>query len=404
MWELTINPDKVFELRCKNTTYFGKGSIHKINDILDYFREHDITRILLITGKGSYKVSGAWDVVKPALEERGFTYEIYNKVGPNPTVDMIDEAAEMGREIAAQAIISIGGGSPIDTAKSTAILLSYNDKDARELYEFRFTPEEALPLVAINLTHGTGTEVDRFAVATIPEKNYKPAIAYDCIYPMFAIDDPNLMMKLSRTQTIAVTVDALNHVVEAATTLAATPYSILTARETVRLIVRYLPVVLGDLENSTARYYLLYASALAGISFDNGMLHMTHALEHPLSAVKPDLSHGLGLGAILPAVVEAIYPAKSEVLADILRSIIPDLEGVPAEAEYAASCLEEWLFSVGCDEKLEDLGFTEEDIPKLVELTKATPSLDGLLSIAPVPATDEIIAEIFSKSLKPCSR
>ena len=69
------------------------------------------------------------------------------------------------------------------------------------MYEFTFTPSEAAPIVAINLTHGTGTETNRFAVVTIPEKDYKPAIAYDCIYPMFAIDDPMLMTKLSPKQT-----------------------------------------------------------------------------------------------------------------------------------------------------------------------------------------------------------
>lgn len=401
MWELSINPNKVFELRCKNTTYFGIGAIHKIADILDYFKDHDITKILLITGRGSYKVSGAWDVVKPALDERGFEYKLYNKVGPNPTVDMIDEATEMGKEMGAEAIISIGGGSPADTAKSVSVLLKYTDKDARQLYNLEFAPEEAVPLVAINLTHGTGTEVDRFAVATIPEKNYKPAIAYECLYPKFAIDDPSLMKNLSRTQTIAVTVDAINHVIEAATTKVASPYSILTAKETIRLVVRYLPIVLKDPENLTARYYLLYASLLAGISFDNGMLHLTHALEHPLSAVKPDLSHGLGLGAILPAVIETIYPAESEVLADILYPIVPDLEGIPAEAGYAAYGVEKWLFSVGCTEKLSDLGFTENDIPKLVELAKTTPSLDGLLSIAPIPVDDKVLTDIFTKSLTP---
>lgn len=401
MWELSVNPNKVFEIRSKNTTYFGIGAIHKIGDILDYFKAHNITKILLITGKGSYKVSGAWDVVKPALDERGFEYKLYSKVGPNPTVDMIDEAAKLGREMGAEAIISIGGGSPIDSAKSVAVLLKCTDKDARQLYNLEFTPEEAVPLVAINLTHGTGTEVDRFAVATIPEKNHKPAIAYECLYPKFSIDDPALMKKLSRTQTIAVTIDALNHVVEAATTKAASPYSILMAKETIRLIARYLPVVLKDPENMTARYYLLYASLLAGISFDNGLLHFTHALEHPLSGVKPELSHGLGLGAILPAVIEAIYPAESQVLADILQPIVPDLKGLSAEAEYAAKKVEEWLFMVGCDQKLSDFGFTKEDVPKLVELTKTTPSLDGLLSMAPVPATDKVISDIFTKSMSP---
>lgn len=183
MWELTVNPNKVFELRCKNTTYFGIGAIHKITDILDHFKEHNITKILFVTGKGSYKVSGAWDVVKPALDEKGFDYKLYDKVGSNPTVDMIDEAAKLGKEMGAEAIISIGGGSPADTAKSVSVLLKYTDKDARQLYNLEFVPEESVPLVVINLTHGTGTEVDRFAVATIPEKNYKPAIAYECLYP-----------------------------------------------------------------------------------------------------------------------------------------------------------------------------------------------------------------------------
>ncbi|SNX52969.1 iron-containing alcohol dehydrogenase [Thermoanaerobacterium sp. RBIITD] len=398
MWETKINPNKVFELRCKNTTYFGIGSIKKIKDILEVLKNKGINNVILITGKGSYKASGAWDVVKPTLETLELKYSLYDKVGPNPTVDMIDEAAKIGRETGAKAVIGIGGGSPIDTAKSVAVLLEYTDKNARELYEQKFIPEKAVPIIAINLTHGTGTEVDRFAVATIPEKNYKPAVAYDCLYPMYAIDDPSLMTKLDKKQTIAVTIDALNHVTEAATTLEASPYSILTAKETVRLIVRYLPAVVNDPENVVARYYLLYASALAGISFDNGLLHFTHALEHPLSAVKPELAHGLGLGAILPAVIKAIYPATAEILAEIYSPIVPGLKGLPAEAEYVAKKVEEWLFNVGCTQKLSNFGFTKEDLPILVKLAKTTPSLDGLLSIAPVEATEDVIARIYEES------
>ncbi|HHW58333.1 MAG TPA: iron-containing alcohol dehydrogenase [Clostridia bacterium] len=403
MWETKINPTKIFELRCKNTTYFGVGSVKKIKDILEVLKHKGIDNVIFVTGKNSYKVSGAWDVIEPALNTLGFKYSLYDKVGPNPTVDMVDEAAGFGRETGAKAVIGIGGGSPIDTAKSVAVLLEYTDKNARELYELKFTPEKAAPIVAINLTHGTGTEVDRFAVATIPEKNYKPAIAYECLYPMYAIDDPALMIKLDKKQTIAVTVDALNHVTEAATTLVTSPYSILLAKETVRLIVRYLPVAVNDPENLVARYYLLYASALAGISFDNGLLHLTHALEHPLSAVKPEIAHGLGLGAILPAVVKAIYPAVAEVLADIYNPIVPGLKGLPAEAEYVAKKVEEWLFNAGCTQKLSDFGFTEDDVPTLVKLAKTTPSLDGLLSIAPVEATEAVIAKIYEESLNPIS-
>lgn len=353
----------------------------------------------MVTGKGSYKKTGAWNYVNDAMGQEGIKHVLYDQVTPNPTVDQVDEATKMARELGAQAVIAIGGGSPIDAAKSVAILLAYQDKTARDLYEFKFTPTKAVPIIAINLTHGTGTEADRFAVVSIPEKEYKPAIAYDCIYPLYSIDDPALMVQLPANQTRYVTVDALNHIVEAATSKAANPFSILLAKETVRLIARYLPQALTHPEDLTARYYLLYASLIAGISFDNGMLHFTHALEHPLSAVKPDLAHGLGLAILLPAVVKQIYPATPEVLADILAPVVPDLKGIPAEAEKAAKGVESWLFTVGITEKLSTVGFKEEDIEKLTDLAFNTPSLDLLLSLAPVPADRSTVETIFRDSL-----
>ena len=120
----------------------------------------------------------------------------------------------MAKDFGAKAVIAIGGGSPTDAGKSVAILLEYPEKTAEDIYDFTFAPEKAAPIISINLTHGTGTETNRFAVVTNLEKNFKPAIAYDCIYPMFAIDDPQLMTKLSPKQTRYVSIDAVNHVVE----------------------------------------------------------------------------------------------------------------------------------------------------------------------------------------------
>lgn len=391
-------------MRCRTIDYFGVGAINKFYDIAKDLKENrDIDKVLLVTGKSSYKKCGAWDVIKPALEKYGIEYVHYDKVGPNPTVDMIDEAKEMGVEFGAQAVIGIGGGSPIDTAKSVAILLEYPDKTGKDLYEFKFKPTKAKPIIAINTTHGTGTEVDRFAVASILEKEYKPAIAYDFIYPLYAIDDPALMTKLPANQTRYVTIDALNHVNEAATTKATNPYSILLAQETVRLISKYLPAALAHPENLQARYYLLYASAIAGISFDNGLLHFTHALEHPLSAVKPDLPHGLGLAMLLPAVVKHIYPATAEILAEVYRPIAPEAKGYPGEAEFVAKRIEQWLFSIGIKEKLTDVGFGEDDIDKLTKLAMETPGLDGLLAMAPVEANEDVIRAIYRDSLYPLS-
>ncbi|ABR30016.1 alcohol dehydrogenase [Thermosipho melanesiensis] len=404
MWESKVDIYNVFELRCKTTCYFGVGAINKVGDIFDTLKNQGIDNVIFVTDKVAYKVTGAWDVIKPELEKRGIKYVIYEDVSPNPTTTQINEATKLALENGAKAVIGIGGGSPIDAAKSVAVLLEYTDKTAEELYEGKFVPTKAKPIIAINTTHGTGTEVDRFAVASILEKEYKPAIAYDCIYPTFAIDDPQLMKTLPKNQTIFTAIDAINHVTEAATTLAASPYSILLAKETIRLISRYLPQAVAHPDDLTARYYLLYASAIAGISFDNGLLHFTHALEHPLSAVKPDLAHGLGLAILLPAVVKQIYVAKPEVLADIYNPIVPGLKGIPGEAEKIAVGIEKWLFSLGVTEKLENLGFVEKDIPKLTKLALETPSLGLLLSMAPIKADEKAISSIYRDSLTYISR
>lgn len=391
--------NEIREIRSKTTVYLGVGAIEKIYDIASNLKNMNIDKVLIVTGRGAYKKTGAWEYVEKALEKENITYILYNEVTPNPTVDQVDEAARMGNELGAKAVIGIGGGSPIDAAKSVAILLEYKDKTARDIYEFKFTPEKAAPVIAINLTHGTGTEGDRFAVVSIPEKEYKPAIAYDCIYPLYAIDDPQLMVKLPIHQTCYVSVDAINHVVEASTSKVASPYTILLAKETVRLVSRYLPQALQHPGDLTARYYLTYASLIAGICFDNGLLHFTHALEHPLSGVKPDLSHGLGLGILLPAVIKEIYPSVSEVLADILSPIVCGLEGNPGEAEIAAKGIEKWLYSIGITEKLTDLGFKENDVEKLTKLAFETPSLDLLLSMAPIDADEKVVSNIFRNSL-----
>ena len=394
-WEKDINFNEVREIRTRTCVFFGCGAIQKINDIAKLYAERGIDKVVVMSGRNAYKSTGAWDVVEKALKNNNIGYINYDKVTPNPTTDAIDEATKMAREFGAKAVITIGGGSPTDAGKSVAILLKYPDETGSNLYEFKFTPTEAAPIVAINLTHGTGSETNRFAVATILEKNYKPAIAYDCIYPEFAIDDPDLMLGLSPKQTRYVSIDAVNHVVEAATSTVASPYTVTLARETVELVGKYLPKAIANPQDKEARYYLCYAAMIAGVCFDNGLLHYTHALEHPLSAMKPDFSHGLGLAILLPAVIKNIYPAKAETLQYILEPIVKDT----TNAQKTADGVYEWLKSVDVPNKLKNEGFAESDVEKLTELAFTTPSLDGLLGIAPTKATREAVAAIYRESL-----
>lgn len=397
MWEKDIDINQIQEIRTRTLVYFGCGAIEKIEDIAADLKSKGINKLIVMSGRNAYKSTGAWDYVEKALNNHGISYVNYDKVTPNPTTQAIDEATKMAKEFGAQAVITIGGGSPTDAGKSVAILLKYPDKTAAELYEFKFTPSEAVPIVAINLTHGTGSETNRFAVATILEKNYKPAIAYDCIYPAYAIDDPKLMVKLSPKQTRFVSIDAVNHVIEAATSKVASPYSISLAREVIGLVAKYLPKAIQNAEDLEARYYLCYAALMGGVAFDNGLLHYTHALEHPLSALKPDFSHGLGLAILLPAVIKNIYPAKTETLAYILEPIVSGLKA--GDAEKAANGVYEWLKSVDVPNKLKDEGFSESDIETLTNLAFTTPSLDGLLSIAPTTADKAAVETIYRESL-----
>ncbi len=401
MWEKDVNINEVKEILTKSKVFFGIGAIKKIDEIAKALKEKGIDKVIVISGKGAYKITGAWDYVEEALKKHNIGYINYAKVTPNPTTDGIDEATAMAKDFGAKAVIAIGGGSAIDTGKSVAILMEYKEETGASLYEYKFAPTKAAPIVAINLTHGTGTEVNRFAVATLLEKNYKPAIAYDCIYPTYSIDDPALMTKLSSNQTLYVSVDAINHVVEGATSKVASPYAVTLAIETVRLVAKYLPLAIKNPEDLNARYFLLYASLLGGICFDNGLLHYTHALEHPLSAVKPDLSHGLGLAMLLPSVIDCIYKDKAATLADILEPIVPGLKGEANEAQKAAKGVQKWLFDIGVKEKLQDLGFKDDDIKKLTNLAFETPSLGMLLGLAPNEANETTVCRIYETSMKP---
>ena len=401
MWEKDININDIREIRTRTSVFFGVGAIKKIEDIAKDLKTKGIDKVIVMSGRNAYKATGAWDYVEKALKNNGISYVNYDQVTPNPTTHHVNEAAKIARDFGAKCVIAIGGGSPTDAGKSVAILLEYPDKNANDIYEFKFTPEKAAPIVSINLTHGTGTETNRFAVVTVPEKNFKPAIAYDCIYPMYAIDDPQLMTKLSPKQTRYVSIDAVNHVVEAATSTVTSPYAVTLAREVIADVAKYLPKANENPDDLEARYFLAYAAMMGGVCFDNGLLHYTHALEHPLSAVKPELAHGLGLAMLLPAVIKVIYKDRANILADILSPIVPGLTGNPDEAEKAAKGVQDWLFSVGVTEKLTDEGFTEGDVEKLVDLVYTTPSLSGLLDIAPSGNDRVVVEEIYKNSLRP---
>ncbi|RMG72948.1 MAG: iron-containing alcohol dehydrogenase [Nitrospirae bacterium] len=327
----------------------------------------------------------------------GIEFLQFDGIRANPTVDQIDEAVKKLKGFDARLVIGIGGGSVLDASKVVAVLLKNQGLTARDLYVKGKRPYQALPVVAVNLTHGTGSEIDRYAVATVPELKDKSGLALDCMYPAYSIDDPMLMLSLPAEQTLYTSLDALNHLVEAATTTLSSSFTIMLAREGIKLIAEWLPIARQEPDNLEARYWLLYASVLGGMAIDCGVVHLTHPLEHTLSALKPELPHGLGLTILLPSVVEAIYEAEREVLQDILRPVTGDC----ASARQMALRLQSWIFSLGVREKLKDVGFSEEDVEELTDYVMASQRGGGSIYLAPLEPERRVVERIFRESLEP---
>ncbi len=391
--------NRVVQIRGGSVTFFGIGAIDRFPEIMDIYKARGLSRAAIITGRNSYRISGAWEKIEDVLSQKKIEYIHYDGIRANPSVDQIDEAVKRVSDFKPQFVIGIGGGSVLDASKIVAALLKNTGKEARDIYVREFVPQEALPVVAVNLTHGTGSEIDRYAVATVPELKDKSGAAAECLYPEYSIDDPTLMLTLPEKQLIYTSLDAVNHLVEAATTTLSSPYTVMLAREGIDIVARWLPVALKDPSDLEARYWLLYASVLGGIAIDCAVVHITHPLEHTLSAVKPKLEHGLGLSILLPSVVKAIYDVQKDVLDLILDPITRGKRG----ALEVAQEVEQWIASFGVKEKLQDVGFSDDDIQDLVKYTMDAQAGGGSLSLAPVKVTEEMVRQIYKESLKPLS-
>ncbi len=219
--------------------YFGLNTIDNASKYLTGFK-----KLIIVTGKRSAKISGALDDILKILDEKGIEYSIYNKIRPNPITDNVRGLAEKYKAEEAEGFIAIGGGSIIDAVKAARAVISGGGDIVEYLEGKRPIPENQPFLLAINLTHGTGTEIDKYAVVTILETKEK--IGFAPGYPTVSIDDPRYTVTLPRNQTIYTSIDALAHAVESATSVYASPYTYLLAAEAVKYIVAYLPRALKN--------------------------------------------------------------------------------------------------------------------------------------------------------------
>ena len=396
-WEKKIDINRVFALQpTRPLTYFGVGALGKLEGILADMTRQGQRSILVVTDPVAYKVCGAWDTVRPLLDQY-VTWKHFDGVRANPTYANGDAAAALGVSLGADAVLAIGGGSALDTAKTAALLLRHPGKRAVDFYEKGAPIRDAAPILAINTTHGTGSECSCYAVAQSDGED-KIAIRSPHLYPTYAIDDPALTVSLPPRQTICTAMDAISHAVEAATAVTASPYGVVLAKEALRLIAIWLPTAIAQPNHLAARSWLLFASAIAGMACDPGTLHLTHALEHAMSALNADITHGEGLGILLPAALRELYPAAPEILAEILAPIAPGLTGIPGEAAIASDTLRDWLGVIGQPTSMA-MYFTGADVPALTRMALKSPYSKQLFPVAPIRVDEAVIQRVLQRSL-----
>ncbi|MEM2941350.1 MAG: iron-containing alcohol dehydrogenase [Thermoproteota archaeon] len=285
---------KQFTFRLPTKLVFGRGSLNKVG--VEASRLGD--KCLLVTGRGFARRSGYLNAIVKSLEEAGLKIFVFDQVEPNPSIETVYKGAEEGRRKNCNLIVALGGGSAMDAAKGMAFIL----KSSARL-EDNFAPKEvaeALPVIAIPTTCGTGSEVTKYAVITSLQKRRKEVLLGNPLIPSVALIDADLLNNLPKELTAYTGFDALSHAVEAYLSKESTPFSDVFALESMHIILqRIIEAAEGSPE---ARENMLYASMLAGIAINCAGTVAVHAMGYYLTNYH-DVHHGLANGVLLPYVL-----------------------------------------------------------------------------------------------------
>ncbi len=270
-------------------------------------RELGCKKVLLVYDSG-LKAVGIADTILENLQNAGIETVIFDGVLPDPPDTMIEEAAEMARSKAIDGIVAIGGGSAIDTAKGINVLIN-NAPPIMKYFGVQKNLKPGVPMIFIPTTSGTGSEVTNMCVVSCTSRGNKDSVVSPVCVGTLAILDPELTIGLPPKMTSATGVDALAHAVESLTGAHSNPLSDALARDSIRLIAKWLPIAYKDGTNLEAREHMLLASMFAGMAFTNALVHLGHSIGHTLGA-KFHLPHGIACAIVLPEVME--YASKTE--------------------------------------------------------------------------------------------
>ena len=346
------------------TSYFGQGAIQ---EIVNEIKNRHFKKALVTSTPDLFEFKVATKVTD-LLDAAGIDYEIYDGIKPNPTIENVTAGVDACKAAGADVIVAVGGGSPIDTSKAIATIITNPEfSDVRSLEGLAPTKNPCLPIIAVTTTSGTAAEVTINYVITDVEKNRKFVCVDPHDIPIVAIVDPDMSASMPTGLCAATGMDALVHAVEGYITKGAWELTDMLHLKAIEIIGRSLrSAVAGDYAGREAMSLGQY---IAGMGFSNVGLGIVHSMAHPLSAVY-DIPHGKACAMLLTAVLKFNAPATGEKYREIARVMgVPNVD-VMDEATYrqaAIDVIQKLADDVGIPKSLSEAGVKREDIPFLAE-------------------------------------
>lgn len=346
------------------TSYFGQGAIQ---EIVNEIKNRHFKKALVTSTPDLFEFKVATKVTD-LLDAAGIAYEVYDGIKPNPTIENVTAGVEACKAAGADVIVAVGGGSPIDTSKAIATIITNPEfADVRSLEGLAPTKNPCLPIIAVTTTSGTAAEVTINYVITDVEKNRKFVCVDPHDIPIVAIVDPDMSASMPTGLCAATGMDALVHAVEGYITKGAWELTDMLHLKAIEIIGRSLrSAVAGDYAGREAMSLGQY---IAGMDFSNVGLGIVHSMAHPLSAVY-DIPHGKACAMLLTAVLKFNAPATGEKYREIARVMgVPNVDAMD-EATYrqaAIDVIQKLADDVGIPKSLSEAGVKREDIPFLAE-------------------------------------
>ncbi|HEY7345175.1 MAG TPA: iron-containing alcohol dehydrogenase [Gaiella sp.] len=387
---MPVEVDTVRAVSVPTRLVHGPGAVASL---ADECRALGITRPMLVTDPG-VAAAGLVDRVRPQLNG----VVVFDEVRPNPDIELVDRAAEIYRERGCDGLVGLGGGSSLDTAKSIGVVARHGGSIAQ--YEWGRDPIEQRipPLVAIPTTAGTGSEVTLWAVITDHERQLKFNVGgTPLIGAHVALIDPELMVGLPPAVTAATGMDALSHAVECFTCDYHQPFNDAVALHAIELVGRWLRLAVADGGNLEARTQMAHAATLGGMAYGTESAGAAHAMSQSAGGVH-DCPHGALTARVLGPVCEYNVPAAPDRYARIAQGLGIDTSGMD-DLEAARAGVEE-VYRLTDDvgiPSLEELGFSENEIPMLARIAFDDPQTQGNAREVDVAAYEEIYRRAFSR-------